>query len=274
MIQDIYPHTFSNDFKSHCKTSANDYVFAFKGNSVLLNTYDGCLEIPQRHEFIKCSGDLYLFELNGKNCFLASDFVARERAGCDFYEVNLNETKSQVEIDWATSVAFQLKNWYEQNCYCGKCGKPTTRKSDERAIVCPSCDFIKYPSISPAVIVAILCDDKILMARGVNFKQDFHSLVAGYVDVGESIESAVRREVKEEVGLDISNIRYYSSQPWPFSGSLMIGFIAEADANQPIKIEEAEIAAADWFRRGALPNYPPQRSIAGEIIEKFEKGEL
>jgi NAD+ diphosphatase len=165
-------------------------------------------------------------------------------------------------------------SWYAHNKFCGKCGGLTVLKNDERAISCPSCQTTIYPKISPAIIVAIFSNDKILLARGVNFRDGFYSLVAGYVDIGESIEDAVVREVKEEVGLDIKNIRYYKSQPWPFSGSMMIGFIAEADDTQPIRIDEREIIDAAWFSHTNLPNHPQNRSIAGEIIEKFVKGEL
>jgi len=180
----------------------------------------------------------------------------------------------QKEIDWVSIVAFQLMHWYTQNKFCGKCGERTILKKEERAIFCPSCQTTIYPKISPAIIVAIFCNDKILLARGVNFRNNFYSLVAGYVDIGESIEDAVIREVKEEVGLDIKNIRYYKSQPWPISGSMMIGFIAEADDAQTIRIDKNEIIDAAWFSRTNLPNHPQKRSIAGELIEKFAKGEL
>jgi NAD+ diphosphatase len=122
--------------------------------------------------------------------------------------------------------------------------------------------------------VAIVCNDKILLAHNANFQENWYSLVAGYVDIGESLEETVVREVKEEVGLDIKNIRYYKSQPWPFSGSLMIGFFAEADDTQPISPDYIEITDAEWYSRGSLPNHPTTISIAGELIERFEKGEI
>lgn len=131
-----------------------------------------------------------------------------------------------------------------------------------------------YPKISPAIIVAIVCGNNILLARGSNFRGSWYSLIAGYADVGESLEDTVKREVKEEVGLDVRNIRYYKSQPWPLSGSMMIGFVAEADDHQPVSVDRREIAEAAWFTRGRLPEYSMRLSIAGEMIEKFDKGEL
>jgi NAD+ diphosphatase len=171
-------------------------------------------------------------------------------------------------------VGFQLRNWYLQNKFCGKCGSKTKEKQDERAIICPTCHAVVFPQKSPAIIVAIVCNDKILLAHNYNFEENRYSLVAGYVEIGESLEETVKREVKEEVGLDIKNIRYYKSQPWPFSGSMMIGFFAEADDTQPICPDNIEITEAKWFCRGNLPNHPPKISIAGEMIDKFEKGEI
>jgi NAD+ diphosphatase len=129
-----------------------------------------------------------------------------------------------------SGVALHLKNWYEDHRYCGKCGSKTYHKADERALVCPDCGHLMFPKISPAIIVAIISGDRILLARNASFRDGFFSLVAGYTDVGETIA----REVREEVGLTISNVRYYKSQPWAFSCSLMLGFIAEADDSQAI----------------------------------------
>ena len=143
-------------------------------------------------------------------------------------------TIKQQEIAWISVVGFQLMSWYSQNKFCGKCGSKTKEKNDERAIICPNCNTIIFPKISPAIIVAIICNDKILLAHNSNFPNNWYSLIAGYADVGESLEETVIREVKEEVGLEVKNIRYYKSQPWPFSGSMMIGFFAEADDNQTI----------------------------------------
>jgi len=275
MIQDIYPHKFSNKFISSVDIQENDYIFHFKDNSLLLKQNNESFEFPKKYELKACAIEgIFLFTLNDVNCFLVWDCKVPDNSKFAYFEINFFRTIPQKEIDWCSIVAFQLMHWYVQNKFCGKCGTPAIPKVRERAIDCPSCQSTIYPKISPAIIVAILCKDKILLARGANFRDGFFSLVAGYVDIGESIEDAVVREVKEEVGLDIKNIRYYKSQPWPYSGSMMIGFISEADDTQTILIDNKEIIEAAWFSRSNLPNHPPNRSIAGELIEKFVKGDL
>ncbi len=191
-----------------------------------------------------------------------------------YKEISFFRTFKQKEIAWISIVAYHLMNWYSQNKYCGKCGSKTIEKPDERAIICPDCNTTVFPKISPAIIVAIVSNNKILLAHNSSFKENWFSLIAGYADIGESLEETVIREVKEEVGLDVKNIRYYKSQPWPFSGSMMIGFFAEADERQTIVPDNKEITSAAWFNRGELPNHPPDISIAGEMIDKFEKKEI
>lgn len=275
MIQDIHPHVFSNTFVITTGIQENDYVFHFKGDSLLLKKDGDEFEIPKMEDIKgNCSDGIFLFTLNNVNCFLVWECSVPDSNLFAYHEINYFHTISQKEIDWISIMAFQLKNWYTQNKFCGKCGNPTVLKNDERAICCPSCQTVLFPKISPAIIVAILSGDKILLARGANFREGFYSLVAGYVDVGESIEDAVIREVKEEVGIAIKDIRYYKSQPWPFSGSMMIGFIAEADGAQTIQIDNKEIVDAAWFSRSNLPDHPTNRSIAGEIIDKFVNREF
>jgi len=274
MIHDIYPHVFSNRYID-TGVRDDDYIFFFKKGALLLRQNNDWFDLPTRKEFIGSAGEgIFLFTLNNVNCFLTGECSVPEDPCYVYQEINFFRTLQQKDISWASIVAVQLMNWYDLNRYCGKCGSLMTPKKDERAISCNSCDNIIYPKISPAVIVAILCKDKILLARGKNFRDGFYSLVAGYADIGESLEESVAREVKEEVGIDVSNIRYYKSQPWPFSGSMMIGFTADADDTQPIRADYKEIADAGWYSRGNLPKHPPNISIAGELIEKFESGVL
>lgn len=278
MLHEIHPHTFTNEFNKNAAIAAADFVFYFRGNELLLMSMGvEQVQIPQKRElesFLEITNHVYLFRLNDRNCFLVWGELRETDARFEFREISFFRISPQPEIAWSSLLAHQLLTWYERNRFCSICGSKTQHKPDERAIVCTNCNVVVYPNISPAVIVAILSDDKILLARGVGWAEGRYSLLAGYVDIGETLEQTVVREVKEEVGIAIHNISYYKSQPWPLSGSMMVGFIAYADEKQPLHLDANEIAEAAWFKRGELPDHPPALSIAGEMIEKFEKGEL
>jgi NAD+ diphosphatase len=277
MIQEIFPHRFNNHYLANATIQEKDFVLHYKENSVLLKTRGDVFEIPQKKDFSDVSESTeyaFLFTLDDVSCFLLLNELKAEKPGFIYKDISFFRTARQQEIAWISLAGFHLMNWYAQNKFCGKCGTRMRQKSDERALVCPDCNTIVFPRISPAVIVAIICRDKILLARNANFPGNWYSLLAGYVDVGESLEETVIREVREEVGLDVRNIRYYKSQPWPLSGSMMVGFIAEADEMQAISTDDKEIAEAAWFTRGNLPAHSSNISIAGEMIEKFERGEL
>jgi len=164
---------------------------------------------------------------------------------------------------------------FEQNHrFCGRCAAATTpglaaaTEPSERVRICPSCGLTFHPRIPPAVIVLVERGDRLLLARGVNFPAGRFSAVAGFVEIGESLEDAARREVQEEVGIRIADLRYFSSQPWPFGHSLMIGFHARYESGE-LRPDGVEIIEADWFQRNALPQLPPPISIARRLIEDF-----
>lgn len=277
MIQDIFPHQFSNNFLADRQLQDDDVVIYFKENSFLLKESGDEFEFPRKKnipEITDKTESTFLFVLDEKPCYLVWDDLNINTPGFVYKEIDFFRYSTQQEIAWASMVSFHLRNWYSENKFCGKCGAKNEQKPDERALICTNCNSVIYPKISPAVIAAIVCGDKILLARGANWPDDWYSCIAGYVDVGESLEDALKREAKEEVGIDIKNIRYYKSQPWPLSGSMMIGFIAEADDTQTIVLEEKEIADAKWFSKSELPGYPVNISIAGEMIDRFIKGEL
>lgn len=172
------------------------------------------------------------------------------------------------ELFWFAGRAAQLIAWNETHRFCGRCGVPTERLTSERATRCPRCGLMNFPRLSPAIIVAIERDGKILLARNAAFKNGFFSVLAGFVEPGEDLESAVRREVMEEVGIEIDDIRYAGSQPWPFPNSLMIGFTARW-AGGEIRIDEQEIAEAAWFAPEAMPEIPASISISRRLIDGF-----
>lgn len=277
MLQDIHPHQFSNKFMAGNTITDSDYLLHYKDSALLLRSESESFALPQKKDvpvLLEQSKCIFLFTLNNSNCYLVDDIPGIDHPDFGYHDISFFRTINQKEIAWIATVGYQLKTWYEQNQFCGKCGSKMMTKADERAVVCPACKTIVYPRISPAVIVAIRCANKILLAKGVDPRFKFHSLIAGFTEIGETLEQTVVREVKEEVGVDVKNIRYYKSQPWPFSGSMMIGFVAEADDRQPIVIDPNEISHAAWFTRDDLPNYPQNISIAGEMIGKFIEGEI
>lgn len=172
---------------------------------------------------------------------------------------------------WVAALGNQLLSWNRSHQYCGRCGQRTEDKSDERAKCCPACGLVNYPRLSPAVIVAVIRDDQILLARNKRFRAPFFSVLAGFVEPGETLEACVAREIFEEVGIRVSNIRYFGSQPWPFPDSLMVAFTADYCGGE-ITVDNAEIVEAAWYPREALPRIPPRISIARQLIDWFAGG--
>lgn len=164
--------------------------------------------------------------------------------------------------------AVQLVAWNRNTQFCGRCGQPTQPKPTERAKLCPRCNLTTYPRISPAIIVAVTRDNTLLLARAHRHPPGFYSVLAGFVEPGETLEETVRREVQEEVGIEVDNIHYFGSQPWPFPDSLMLAFTATY-ASGEITLEESEIADAGWYTAANLPLIPPPISIARALIDAF-----
>jgi len=164
--------------------------------------------------------------------------------------------------------ALQLMDWDRTHQFCSRCGHPTSDKEDETAKLCPSCGFVSFPVVSPAIIVAVIRDERILLARASRFPKQMYSVLAGFVEPGESLEECVKREVREEVGVEVTNIRYFGSQPWPFPNSLMIGFTADHAAGE-ISADGKEIVDAGWFDAEHLPQIPGKISIARKLIDWF-----
>jgi NAD+ diphosphatase len=168
--------------------------------------------------------------------------------------------------------AVQILTWDRTHQFCGQCGTATELMAGERGKRCPACSHTAYPRLSPAVIMLITRPGQVLLARGRQFPEDMYSTPAGFVEPGESLEEAVQREIAEEVGVSVRDIRYFGSQPWPFPHQMMIGFTATWDAGE-IRIDENELADAQWFTRDAMPRIPPRMSISRALIDAFLSGE-
>lgn len=172
------------------------------------------------------------------------------------------------EIYGMASLGVHLVHWDRTHRYCSRCGAAISDRQDVRAKECSRCGLLVFPRISPAVIVLVRRKDEILLARSGRFEEGLYSVLAGFVEPGETLEAAVSREVKEEVGLSVSDVTYFGSQPWPFPDSLMVGFTAE-HAGGDIAIDGVEIIDAGWYRSGSLPKIPDRISIARRLIDWF-----
>jgi NAD+ diphosphatase len=164
--------------------------------------------------------------------------------------------------------AVQIVAWDNTHRFCGRCGTPTEQAPGERAKRCPACGLLNFPRLSPAVITLVERDDHVLLARNHRFTGGMYSVLAGFVEPGESLEEAVQREIAEEVSIAVTNLRYFGSQPWPFPNSLMIGFTADYAAGE-IDIDDHEIADAAWFAPDNLPPIPQKLSIARRLIDAY-----
>lgn len=164
--------------------------------------------------------------------------------------------------------AQQLLDWERDHRFCGRCGSPMQVDHAERAMRCQPCRVINYPRIAPCVIVLVTRGEELLLARNANFPQPMYSTLAGFIEAGESVEETLAREVREEVGVEVTNLRYFQSQSWPFPNQLMLGFFAE-HAGGDIVCDGIEIADAQWFHYSDLPMIPPVASISGQLIQQY-----
>jgi len=267
---------FEPAFKFPATISTQALWFVFRQDRLLLKPGDNGCRIP-------CTGDLarikttpagshYLGTLDGRACFAAdlADITDADPAADGFDLIKLRETFGRLDeqLIWVAGRANQLVDWSRNHRFCGQCGHPTENRSVERAKICRACGLVNYPRLSPAVIVAVVRDDRLLLASNKRFKSGYYSVLAGFVEPGETLEECVAREIKEEVGISVANVRYFGSQPWPFPNSLMVGFIADY-AGGEINPDLSEIVDAGWFKAENLPSIPPRITIARHLIDWF-----
>ncbi len=189
-----------------------------------------------------------------------------EVAGSEPLSLRAVFARAGAEVFALAGRATQLLDWQANHRYCGRCATPTERQAGEPALRCPACGLLAYPRISPAIMVLVVHQGKLLLGRSPHFKEGVYSALAGFVEAGETLEQCATREVREEVGIEIANLRYFDSQPWPFPNSLMLAFFADY-AGGTITPDPAEIEAADWFAIDALPILPEPISISRRLID-------
>lgn len=272
MIHEIAPHIFNNQAKNRNPQDKDIFLY-YKDGQVLLKGKGEELELPKISD-IKNVKDVYtkteyLFSIDEIGFFLLRDEKIEESEELKYYGIQIFRTFMPQHMAFAGITGNQLYRWLENHKYCGRCGSKMIKSENERAMVCSECGQLIYPTISPAVTVAITNGDKILLAKNAHGTFRKFALVAGFVEIGESFEETVKREVMEEVGLKVKNIRYYKSQPWAFSDTEMIGFFVDLDGDDKVTIQEDEIAEARWFKRDELSDDLPLLSLSFEMIETF-----
>jgi NAD+ diphosphatase len=255
------------------------YLFLFRGDEILVIEDTEGLKVPKAG-FLEETGirippdTIFLGMLDAVPCYLAiSEDLDINKSGSHGTRILFSALRPLLgsfddELFRTAGIASQLAHWLRTHRYCGRCGNRTVLSENERSLVCKSCGLICYPRISPAIIVAVKRNTKILLARSHRFRAGLYSVLAGFVEPGENLEGCLRREVLEEVGITVTDIRYFGSQPWPFPHSLMIAFTARY-AGGEIVPDPSEIVDACWFEKDRLPEIPPYGTIARRLIDWF-----
>jgi len=285
MIQDIAPYIYDNAYQPRLP-EGSDYVLYYEGNKVLAEKRSA--DSFQPIEFQTLSAELqeqireeeawtYLFTIDGCAYYLLKSETADALKVQDDYELvsiryfTGREPKHQ---GFAVVTGYQLAGWYNSRKFCGRCGSPMIHDETERMMRCETCGLTEYPKISPGVIIAVTNGDKLLLSKYVDREYKRYALLAGFTEIGETLEETVKREVMEEVGLKVTNIRYYKGQPWSISSSLLLGFFCDLAEEDDIRLDTTELAIAEWFAREEIPvEYDGGISLTNEMILRFKNGE-
>lgn len=282
MLQDLAFGKLDNAFHDMAPGDG-DVVICIQKNSILLHrNSDDTLLLPgwsavkDWAQNWSCWNEKklqYVFCLQGVNYFLWMG----EAGDCRDPQFHYEQTRSlrqlpSKEICFGVMTAWHLYNWYRNNRFCGCCGNETVHDGSERMLRCPNCGNMIFPRISPAVIIALTDGDRLLLSKYAGRSYTRYALLAGYTEIGETLEQTVSREVMEEVGLRVKNIRYYKSQPWGVDGNVLMGFYCDLDGDDTIHLDETELSMAQWFTREDIPAHDDGISLTREMIRVFREG--
>lgn len=291
MIQEIEPHKFSLAYSSLRTPARLDVILCFQNGQILL-TKNGLY--PTLEEFrpsIQIFGFQFLFSIDQTSYFLAvtwpmesacsspssqnTDEAANtalqtaDAPSLSWQPIRTLRELRPMELAFAGYTGYHLFSWYQNNRFCGRCGAPLTPGSTERSLVCSRCDSVVYPRINPCIIVAVYDGDRLLMTKYAGRPVTWFVLIAGFIEIGETAEDTVRREVMEETGVRVKNIRYFGSQPWGIPGNLTLGFTAQLEGSDKITLDTTELSDARWFPRNQVPVPDDDVSITSAMIHAF-----
>ena len=286
MIQDIYPHRMRNEFRPDAVPGPDDLVMAWNGKAFLAmaDFEKEALRYPKAQDLAgwpQIADELvYLFTIDETGYYMlrcepgtGAESILSDPAGfafCTLQDLRRSRLDPRLNV-FAAYTGYHLADWYDANRFCGWCGAKSAYDKAERAMRCPVCGKVEYPRINPACIIAVTNGDKLVTIR---YRQGYGgmALIAGFTEIGESLEQTVEREVMEEVGLKVKNIRYYKSQPWGIAADILAGFFCEVDGDDTIRIDENELKQAAWTSREEIEPQTLDYSLTGEMMKRFKEG--
>lgn len=275
MIQDIFPHRFNNAYQQKRPTDSSR-ILGFCDRTVYLSNQDGIrfLTFKEWQDYNRRMGrsmppSVYLFTIEEEDYFL-TDIHKEDKIGdFRFYKMFDIRPMQPMESVFAATTAFHLYQWYRDNQFCGRCGKKLIHSEKLRMMQCPCCANMVFPKIAPAVIVGVTNGDRILMTKYAGREYKRYALIAGFTEIGETVEETVQREVMEEVGLKVKKIRYYKSQPWGFDSNLLLGFFCELADEHEICLDREELSLAEWVDYHDILDDPEKLSLTHNMMEYF-----
>lgn len=269
MIQDIYPSRLDNSF-SVCKPRPDDPLLFFDKDGRLLSKTEGGEVGFTPFKLQSEVPAVYIFSVDDTKYFLSQGECASVPEGFGYHTVRELRDCCSGKTLFAAFTAYHLWRWYADNKFCGRCGSKPVHSDKERALVCPECGNTVYPRINPAVIVGVINGESILLTR---YRRGYahNALVAGFTEIGETFEQTVAREVMEETGVSVTNIRYYKSQPWGMAQDMLVGFFCDAETTD-IRMDEGELKYAEWVKRGDVVLQPNDLSLTNEMMSVFKQG--
>lgn len=272
MIQDIAPKIYNNHYTEQTPAEG-DWILIYRKGEILCRFADGEIYYPKAEELDLDGKDVtYLFTISGERFFLLKSGMEEVPEGYAWEKTVIFREAKPKYRGFACVTGLQLYEWYQSNQFCGRCGHPTVPDHAERMMRCEKCGNMIFPKICPGVIVAVTDGNRLLLTKYANRGAVNYALVAGFTEIGETLEETVQREVMEEVGLKVKNIRYYKCQPWSLSSSLLCGFFCDVDGDTSITLDTEELALGQWFEREDIPVEDDGISLTREMICLFKAG--
>lgn len=273
MIQDIAPKKYDNHYEEQ-EPSPEDWMLVYHKGDVLCRFENGNLTFPKAEEITQEEQEVtYLFTISSEKFFLLKNDLTTELPGYSWERPAIFREARPRYRSFAGITGQQLDSWYRSNQFCGCCGHPMVPDHKERMVRCEACGNMVYPKICPGIITAVTDGNRLLLTKYAHRPGSVnYALVAGFTEIGETLEETVQREVMEEVGLKVKNIRYYKSQPWAFSSTLLCGFFCDVDGGRDITLDTEELAVGEWFEREDIPIDDDGVSLTREMIGLFKAG--